>query len=54
MLYQHSNVDILVLKELLGHANVGTTEIYTHLSNKELKKAADASPFASAKPKKEK
>ena len=52
MLYQHSNVDILVLKELLGHANVGTTEIYTHLSNKELKKAADNSPFANAKPKK--
>ncbi len=52
MLYQHSGVDILVLKELLGHANVGTTEIYTHLSNKELKKAADSSPFAKAKPKK--
>ena len=49
MLYQHSGVDILVLKELLGHANVGTTEIYTHLSNKELKKAADNSPFSSPK-----
>lgn len=52
MLYQHSGVDILVLKELLGHANVGTTEIYTHLSNKELKKAAYSSPFSAVRGKK--
>lgn len=52
MLYQHADIDILVLKELLGHVNVGTTEIYTHLSNKELKKAADASPFVEVKKRK--
>lgn len=57
LMYQHGNVDIRVLKELLGHANLGTTEIYTHISNKQLEKAAAASPLSSveapkAKPRK--
>lgn len=46
LLYQYGNVDILVLKELLGHANVGTTEIYTHISNKMVKDAAFKNPLA--------
>ena len=45
-MYQHGHVDIRALKEILGHANIGTTEIYTHVSNEQLKKAADASPLA--------
>jgi len=49
LMYQHGNVDIRVLKELLGHANLGTTEIYTHISNKQLEKAAAASPLSSLK-----
>ncbi len=46
LMYQHGHVDIRALKEILGHANIGTTEIYTHVSNEQLKKAADASPLA--------
>lgn len=49
LMYQHGNVDIRVLKELLGHANLGTTEIYTHVSNEQLEKAATASPLSSVK-----
>ena len=30
-MYQTGNVDILTLKQLLGHSSVGTTQIYTHL-----------------------
>ena len=37
---------LLALKEILGHAHVSTTEIYTHLGNAQLKQAAQASPFA--------
>ena len=46
LLYQHGKVDILVLKELLGHENVGTTEIYTHVSNKMLKEAVSKNPLS--------
>jgi site-specific recombinase XerD len=49
-MYQHGNVDIRVLKELLGHANLGTTEIYTHISNEQLEKAATASPLSNIEP----
>ena len=49
LLYQYGNVDILVLKELLGHANVGTTEIYTHISNKMVKDAVFKNPLANEK-----
>lgn len=46
LMYQHGNVDPLVLKEVLGHKSIATTEIYTHLSNENLKKAAEASPLS--------
>lgn len=49
LMYQHGGVDPLVLKEVLGHASISTTEIYTHLSNENLKNAADASPLAHSK-----
>ena len=46
LMYQHGGVDPLILKEILGHKSIATTEIYTHLSNENLKKAAEASPLA--------
>lgn len=46
LLYQHGKVDILVLKELLGHENVSTTEIYTHVSNKALRDAVLKNPLS--------
>lgn len=49
LMYQHGNVDTLVLKDILGHKSIATTEIYTHLSNENLKNAADANPLANVK-----
>lgn len=49
LMYQHGNVDTLVLKEILGHKSIATTEIYTHVSNENMKKAADSSPLAKVK-----
>ena len=46
LMYQYGNVDIRVLKELLGHVSLSTTEIYTHISNKQLEEAATNSPLA--------
>lgn len=51
LMYQYGNVDTLTLKEILGHKSIATTEIYTHLSNDILKKAADSSPLANFKKK---
>lgn len=46
LMYQHGEVDIRALKEILGHVSISTTEIYTHVSSKQLEKAANASPLA--------
>ena len=52
LMYQHGNVDIRVLQDILGHENLGTTEIYTHLSDKQMENAANANPLANVKPRK--
>ena len=51
LMYQHGNVDIRVLKDILGHANLGTTQIYTHISDKQIKNAIDSNPLANIKSK---
>ena len=52
LMYQHGNVDIRVLKDILGHSNLGTTQIYTHISDKQIKNAIDSNPLSKTKPKK--
>lgn len=52
LMYQHGNVDIRVLKDILGHANLGTTQIYTHVSEAQIKRAVDANPLSNVKDKK--
>ena len=51
LMYQHGNVDIRVLKEILGHENLGTTEIYTHLNSEQMEKAANSNPLSKVKKK---
>ncbi len=46
LMYQHGNVDVLVLKEMLGHEAIATTEIYTHVENKQLREAAKRNPLS--------
>lgn len=50
LMYQQGGVDLLVLKEMLGHKNLGTTEIYTHTSSEQLRRAADANPLSNVHP----
>jgi len=52
LMYQHGDVDIRVLKDILGHANLGTTQIYTHVSDKQIKHAVDQNPLANINQKK--
>ena len=51
LMYQTGQVDIRVLQDILGHENLGTTEIYTHLSSKQLKDASESNPLGKIKPK---
>lgn len=50
LMYQ-SGTDIRTLKEILGHANIGTTQIYTHVSDQQLKNAILQNPVAKIKKK---
>lgn len=49
LMYQHGGVDTLVLRDVLGHKSIATTEIYTHLGNDSLRLAAESSPLANVK-----
>lgn len=49
LMYRFGNVDMLALKEILGHEHVSTTEIYTHISEKQLEAAAKSTPLAKVK-----
>ncbi len=49
LMYQQGHVDVRALKEVLGHANLNTTQIYTHLSNEHIKEAIDSNPLAKVK-----
>ncbi len=49
LMYQHGQVDIRILKDVLGHANLGTTEIYTHISNQQMEDAMQKSPLSKVK-----
>lgn len=45
LIYKYSNENILVVKEFLGHENVKSTQIYTHVESKELRRAVNSNPL---------
>ena len=51
LMYQYGDVDVLVLKEILGHENISTTEIYTHIVDQQLADAAKSNPLSQVKQK---
>ena len=56
LMYQNGG-DVRVLQQVLGHENLGTTQIYTHISNQQVHDVMESNPLASLKrkttPKKE-
>lgn len=49
LMYQYGDVDVLAIKEILGHESLSTTQIYTHIMDEQLKKAAESNPLSSVK-----
>ena len=49
LMYQSGKVDIRVLKDILGHEQLNTTQIYTHLTDENIKAAMDNNPLADLK-----
>lgn len=47
LMYQSGNVDVRVLKDILGHEQLNTTQIYTHVSNRSMEEAMSHNPLAS-------
>ena len=47
-----NGVDVRTLQEVLGHENLNTTQIYTHVDNAELRMAASATPLSKVRRKK--
>ena len=53
LMYQSGGVDVRVLKDILGHEQLNTTQIYTHVSSASMEQAMAQNPLSGVKRKEE-
>ncbi len=46
LMYQSGQVDVRVLKDILGHEQLNTTQIYTHISDAQMEAAMEENPLS--------
>ena len=46
LMYKYGNVDIRSLQNILGHENISTTQIYTHVDDESLREAVKSNPLS--------